>query len=274
MPEPISIEANGLRFAAYDEGDGPLVVLLHGFPDTADTWAHLRPALVDNGYRVVAPYMRGYAPTEIPDKAPTVQTLAEDVVGLIEACGHDEATVVGHDWGAIAAYGATALAPDRIERLCAVAIPHPASIRPSPGLLWTARHFLALNLPGAGRRIRKNEFAYIEKLYRRWSPTWDFDDTVLDPVQTSLGESGSAEAAASYYRVARRRPEKLVGRSIDVPTLAIWGTDDPFLDDEDLERARRFFTDDYQTASCAGGHFVHRESPDEFNDRLLSWLET
>src|SRR5580658_10060075 len=109
---PSFVEANGVRFAYFEEGKGPLVLLLHGFPDTPHTWDAVRPAVAAAGYRAVTPFLRGYAPTSVPaDGAYDAETLGRDVVALIDALGERRAVVVGHDWGAAAAYSAATLAP-------------------------------------------------------------------------------------------------------------------------------------------------------------------
>src|SRR6266581_2666114 len=99
------ILANGVRFALLSEGAGPLSLLLHGFPDTAHTWDAVRPALAGAGFRAVSPFMRGYSPTSIPDNGEyDLETLGRDVLSLIEALGEKHAIVIGHDWGAAAAF--------------------------------------------------------------------------------------------------------------------------------------------------------------------------
>ena len=137
------VDANGLNFAYLEEGSGPLVLMLHGFPDTAHTWDDLRPRIAANGYRAVSPFMRGYHPTGIPDRDADQETLARDPLALIEALGARDAIIIGHDWGASAAYGAAALGPDRVKKLFAIGIPHPAALKPSPKKLWGVRHFAA-----------------------------------------------------------------------------------------------------------------------------------
>jgi pimeloyl-ACP methyl ester carboxylesterase len=266
------VEANDLRFALFDQGSGPLVLLLHGFPDTARTWDRVRPALVDAGYRVVAPFMRGYAPTERPDRAPTAETLGRDALALIEACGESRARVVGHDWGAVAAYAAAMLAPERVERLLTAAVPHPGAVKPSPRLLWHVRHFINLNLPGAARRLRRDDFAYVETLFRRWSPHWDCSQADVDAVRESLSQPGSAEAAVSYYRMLLR-PSRLFRRKIEVPTRVISGVDDTAVRPASFESAERFFEDTYEVITLPGGHFVHRERPEAFIEAVLEWLD-
>src|ERR1700761_8506930 len=110
------VDANGLKFAYLEEGTGPLVLLLHGFPDTAHTWDDLRPRIAAKGYRAVSPFMRGYHPTEVPDRDPNQETLARDPLALIDALGATEAIVIGHDWGASAAYGSAALGPEQEKK--------------------------------------------------------------------------------------------------------------------------------------------------------------
>ena len=109
-----TIAANGVTFAYLTEGKGPLVLLLHGFPDTAHSWDRVIPALAAAGYRVVAPFMRGYHPTQIPaDGQYDTDTLGRDALALISALGEEKAIVVGHDWGASAAYSAATLGPEQ-----------------------------------------------------------------------------------------------------------------------------------------------------------------
>src|ERR1700751_4840363 len=102
------VEANGLKFAYIEEGSGPLVLLLHGFPDTAHTWDDLRPRLADKGYRAVRTFIRGYHHSAVPDRDPDQETLALDPLAMIEALGARDAIVIAHDWGAAAGYGAAA----------------------------------------------------------------------------------------------------------------------------------------------------------------------
>ncbi len=203
------VQANGLRFAYLEEGRGPLVLLLHGFPDTPHTWDAVRPAIAAAGFRAVTPFMRGYAPTEIPaEEAFDADTLGADAIALIEALGEEKAFLVGHDWGASAAYSAAGLAPEKLRMVITMAIPHPASIIPMPKLVWGARHFFVLSRRGAAARIRETKFAYIDRLVRRWSPAWDVPPGETAAVKAALREPGSLEAALGYYRAAPVAPAR------------------------------------------------------------------
>src|ERR1700751_2711648 len=157
MADPIRyVDANGLKFAYLEDGSGPLVLLLHGFPDTAHTWDDLRPRIAARGYPAVSPFMRGYHPTAVPDRDTDQETLARDPLALIEALGAREAIVIGHDFGASAAYGAAGRGPGRVKKLFTIAIPPPAALKPSAKKLWRVRHFVVYKLPGAPERFARN----------------------------------------------------------------------------------------------------------------------
>ena len=147
-----TINANGLTFAYLEEGHGPLVLMLHGFPDTAHTWSHQMASLAAAGYRVIAPFLRGYPPTDIPhngyyDKA----TLVRDVAALIGALSEGEPVyLVSQDWGAITAYGVVAAYPELVRRAVVMAVPHPAEVNKSlllPKHVQRSFHWWFFQLP-------------------------------------------------------------------------------------------------------------------------------
>ncbi len=266
------VEANGLRFAYLEEGSGPLVLLLHGFPDTAHTWDELRPRIAAKGYRAVSPFLRGYAPSGIPDRDPDQETLARDPLALIEALGAGEAIIVGHDFGASAAYGAAALAPDRVKKVFALAIPHPAALKPTPRKIWGVRHFALYKLPGAAARFARDDFAALPAIYRRWSPTWNPDPTEFDAVRAAFSDPASLNAAFGYYRKLSPIPSASLRARITVPAVVFAGLDDPVAEPSDFRGAARMFENEYIVEEVPGGHFMHREHPDVFAERLLSHL--
>ena len=169
------ISANGLKFAYLEQGNGPLVILLHGFPDTAYTWSHQMQPLVDAGYRVVAPFMRGYAPTEIPqnsyyDKA----TLVNDVAGLIGSLGSGKPVhLVGQDWGAITTYAVLAAYPELVRRSVVMAVPHPAEVSKSlllPRHVQRSFHWWFFQLPHLPEKaLAENDFDFIDYLWDYWT---------------------------------------------------------------------------------------------------------
>ena len=266
------VDANGLKFAYLEEGTGPLVLMLHGFPDTAHTWDDLRSRIAAKGYRAVSPYMRGYHPTAIPDRDADQETLARDALALVDALGASEAIVIGHDWGASAAYGAAALGPERVKKLFVLAIPHPATLKPTLKKLWGVRHFAVYKLPGAPERFARNDFAALPEICRRWSPSWRPDPNEFDPVRASFSNRASLNAAFGYYRKLSPIPSASLKARITVPTVVFAGLDDPVAEPADYRGAARMFAGEYIVEEVDGGHFMHREHPDAFAERLLAHL--
>jgi pimeloyl-ACP methyl ester carboxylesterase len=268
--EPKHVDANGTRFAYLEEGTGPLVLMIHGFPDTPQTWDVARPAVAAAGLRVVTPFQRGYAPSAIPaDGKYDGETLGRDVLALIEALGAKTAILVGHDWGAGAVYSAATIDPTRVTKLIAIGVPHPASIRPSLRLLWHVRHFFTLPRKGAAAKVRANDFAHVDELVQRWSPKWNVPRDETRAVKRAFSEPGSLEAALAYYRDNKlgRRPSSQRAK-IAVPTIAFGGTDD-ILPIEAYDRAASWFPNGYEVVRMPGGHFMHREYPEVFVRELL-----
>nr|HEX4312887.1 alpha/beta fold hydrolase [Kofleriaceae bacterium] len=271
------IDANGLRFAYLAEGaaDAPLVLMLHGFPDTAYTWDRVLPAVAAAGYRAVAPFTRGYHPTAIPaDGAYDSDTLGRDALALIDALSPGKpAVLVGHDWGASAAYSAAAQGPSKLRLLITMAIPHPARIRFTPRLAWTLRHFVTLRGRNAAAKLARDDFALVDTLVRRWSPAWpDMPASETAHVKESLRHAGSAEAACGYYRAqSLRGVTGALRQKIAVPSVAFAGEHDN-IEPRAYEKARHQFTASYEVVQVPGGHFMHREQPEHFVTELVRVL--
>jgi pimeloyl-ACP methyl ester carboxylesterase len=269
---PQMIEANDLRFGYHLLGDGPLLLLLHGFPDTARAWDPVMAPLAAAGYTVVAPYLRGYAPSEIPPADTTVEDLGHDVIALIDAFDAKTAVVVGHDWGGAAAYAAAALAPERIGRLVAVALPHPAGFKPKLTDYWPARHFITFKSGSAPAKFVANDFHGLRAIYKRWSPEWEMtEDDLLDSIRC-LSNRDSLQAVFGYYRAAERKPSPLMRRKIDLPTVAFAGHSDGVVPLRAYREAATRFTGEYRVVELPGGHFPHREDPELFTSKLLEEL--
>jgi pimeloyl-ACP methyl ester carboxylesterase len=269
------VDANGIRFAYLTQGSGPLVLLLHGFPDTAHSWDAVMPAVAAAGFRAVAPFMRGYHPTAIPaDGRYDGETLGKDVLALIEALGEAQAIVVGHDWGALAAYNAASLGAERVRLLVTIGVPHPRSMfPPTPMTLWTVRHFFPLRSKNAGKTIRANDFAYVDQLWRRWSPAWkNVPATETAPVKEAFAQPGSAEAAAGYYAALSPRMPAALKKNITVPTVVFAGLHDN-VSPKAYDKAKRCFDGPYEVVRVPGGHFMHREAPTEFIAELIRVLK-
>ncbi len=266
------VSANGLRFGYLAWGEGPLVLALHGFPDTPQSWDIIGPSIAAKGYRVVAPFLRGYAPSEATSRDTTTRDLGEDTVALITALGAERAHLVGHDWGAEAVYAAAGLAPDRVITLTAVGIPHRAAVVPTPKLGWALRHFATLRLPGAEERFERDDFAQLERLIRRWSPTWKFTAAELAPIKDCFRRPGTVHDALGYYRAASVLLPPFMRPRIAVPTLNFAGAEDPGVSPAVYEATRKHYSGAFEVTVIPGGHFCHREAPDLLIAKLLAHL--
>ncbi len=270
-----SVRANGVDFAYLEQGTGPLVVLLHGFPDTAHTWEPTMAALAAAGYRAVAPFMRGYFPTTIPAGGNyDSDTLGRDALALIDALG-GPAILVGHDWGASAAYSAAGLGPEKLRLLVTLAIPHPQSLKLTPKLMWSLRHFAALRSNSAPARIRATDYAYVDELWRRWSPAWkQIPASETAEAKACFAHPGVLEAACGYYRALSPRLPPGQKVKITVPAVAFAGEDDGLIVPRMYEKARHNFTKSYEVVQVPGGHFMHREHPEVFIPELVKVLKS
>ena len=197
-----SVQANGINFHYLEMGEGPLALCLHGFPDHAYSFRHLLPDLAEAGFRAVAPFMRGYAPTEAPqDGNYRAVQLARDAVALVDALGDGQAYLIGNDWGAGAVIGASVLAPEKVRKLVII-----ASGRVDEELAmdyWYLRgtwHFYFFQMPFAERAVAHNDYAYVEQWWRDASPEWDIPDYALESIRETFRKPGVVEAALGYYR--------------------------------------------------------------------------
>jgi pimeloyl-ACP methyl ester carboxylesterase len=266
--------ANGQTFRYLDSGEGPLVVLLHGFPDFPDSWDSTRARLNAEGYRTVVPYLRGFHPVTFSDRGFSSSEQADDVALLLDALGEPSAVVIGHDFGASMAYGAATKYPDRVTKIVAIGIPHPLAIKPKPWEVMAGRHFLYFKFPWARMTAQAFDLRLVDRLYRRWAPNWNGphrEASVAEAVQ-ALRDKRVLRGALSYYK-ALSPFDRFLRPKIDVPALVVGGSDDPavFL--------RAFHaTPSRFTASCdvrlldGAGHWPHRENEAAFLEALLEFL--
>jgi pimeloyl-ACP methyl ester carboxylesterase len=282
MPQG-TVTANGIEFAYIEAGDGPLVLLLHGFPDDARTYEHQMEALAGAGYRAVAPFMRGYPPTQpAPDGRYDSEALAADVAGLVEALGDGPAYVVGNDWGGIATHAASALHPEAVRRAVVINIGHPATFLATlthPHQVHHIFHFWFFQLGEiATAAVRVNDLAFVDYLWDYWSGPGHEDREHVERVKReTLAPEGALEAALSYYPslidLPTARPDaaaRMQGQ-IGVPTLTIFGDHDPPRELSEGEHVH--FSGDHRLELVEGaGHFVHRERPDAVNRLILEWF--
>ena len=285
-----SVQAGEIEFAYVRAGgDGPLALCLHGFPDTPHTWRHLLPRLAERGYRAVAPFSRGYAPTGVPsDGVYQTGALAADANALHDALGGDgDAVIIGHDWGAVAAYGAAAHEPHRWARVVGLAVPPAGAVAAafvsSVDQLQRSWYMFFFQHPLSNLIVPANDFAFVERLWSQWSPGFDAS-TDLPHVRQSLADPANLQAALGYYRAALgngpidARFEQAQAATSHVPpqpTLYLHGRDDGAIGVEVAEAAAVMTADDEHVTievldGC--GHFLHLERPDAVNERVLAFL--
>jgi pimeloyl-ACP methyl ester carboxylesterase len=277
------VEVGGIEFAYLEAGEGPLVLLLHGFPDDAWTYEHQFEALAANGYRAVAPFMRGYPPTgPAPDGRYDSEALAADVAGLVRALGAGPALGVGNDGGGIATHATSALHPDAIRRAVVINVGHPATFLTTllhPHLVHHVFHFWLFQLGDfAAGAARANNLALVDYLWDYWSaPGHEYREHLDRLKRETLAPEGALEAGLSYYPALLNMPTKQpeaaarMQGTISVPTLTIFGDQDPPRELSAGEHAH--FDAEHRLEIVEGaGHFVHRERPDEVNRLMLDWL--
>jgi pimeloyl-ACP methyl ester carboxylesterase len=262
----------GQTFLFSDTGDGPVVVLIHGFPDTPFGFQETARVLNDAGYRTIVAYLRGYHPdTIVAGRSYGGNEIGEDAIRLLDALGVERAVLVGHDWGASVVYRAAELAPERVRAICPVAIPHLRLLERTPALIWGGRHFITLRLPTGAWLARRSDFAYLDVLMRRWAPNWsgaERERTLAD-VKRAFADPRVLDGALSYYRDVS--PGAGLGH-IPVPGLVVGGTTD-IVGEESFRRTPEFFDEPCEVLIAPGaGHWPHREAPDLFHEHLLAFL--
>jgi pimeloyl-ACP methyl ester carboxylesterase len=271
-----TIDGETQRYVVSREGEGPDVVLLHGFPDTPFSWSEIAAALVASGRRVTVPWLRGYHPdTIVPGRRCDAETLGRDAVGLLDAIGAPRAVLVGHDWGALLTYVAATLAPERVHAIVTCGIPHPSVLRRTPAAVWPVRHFFALKMPWAASSCRRNDFAYFDRLYRRWSPRWTGPerDETLRLAREALSSPATLDGAIAYYRdLSLSGLPRSLSRLPPLPGLIV-GSDHSLGEAELFTRTAALLPPPSRALIVPGaGHWPHRENAAVFIPELLGFL--
>jgi epoxide hydrolase 4 len=277
------VSTNGvvLNVAVAGPTSGPLVILLHGFPEFWYTWRKQIPFLSERGYWVWAPDQRGYNKSEKPVGLAHygIDVLADDVIGLIDAAGRGQAILVAHDWGAAVAWRVAQQFPERVAQLMVLNGPHPGAmrglLRSSPRQLLMSWYMFYFQLPGVERALLARGAARLVRGLRRSSRPATFDDEHIAVYRRAWEEPGAMRAMLDWYRAAfrvRARPAR--NRRVAPPTLVVWGARDAFVGVEAAKRSVARCEQGRLVVIEEGTHWVHIEDSERVNAMMLSFLET
>lgn len=282
-----TVQAGGVEVPVLEAGSGPLVVCLHGFPDHAASWTEILERLAREGYWAVAPAQRGYWPGgAAPDGSYRITATGQDVLTLIEALGREQADLIGHDFGAAAAYAATCLDARRVRKLVTMAGPHGRQTMTA----WVSDgdqqrrswYMFFFQTALAEAAIELDDFAFIDRLWREWSPGYELPDAERAALKETLGAPGVLTEILGYYRQlftpppadeAARALEARAFGAITVPSLYLHGADDNCFSVTVSDGMDDLFTNGFERVVIPGaGHFPHLEQPKTVADHILDFL--
>lgn len=292
------VHANGIRLHVAETGEGPLVLMLHGFGEFWWAWRHQLTALSDAGFRAVAVDLRGYGDSDKPPRGYDAWTLAGDVGGLVKALGERKAHIVGHGWGGLLAWTVAAMHSRHVHSITAVSAPHPLALRRQ--IRRTALRRKPNNQARAigtlfrgqipiypERWLTRDDAITVEHLMRqwaghRWASSPDFSTTVAR-YRYAMRIQGVAHSALEYYRWAVRSQVRSEGRKFGealdkptpVPTLRLHGGSDPLMLLATAKASNRWLDRDAPLQVLDNvGHYPHEEAPETINHLLTTWLKS
>jgi pimeloyl-ACP methyl ester carboxylesterase len=283
------VAAGGIRFhvAACGPQDGPLVLLLHGFPTFWWSWRAQLVALGAAGYRAVAPDLRGYGATDKPPRGYDAYTLSDDVAGLVRALGASRATVVGHDWGGVVGWAVATLHPDVVQRLVVVGASHPlrfsAALASDPRQLRASSGLLTAQVPRVPEALLvRDDAARVGALLHRWGGPGFPAPATEARYRAAMQVPGAAHCALEYSRWALRsltrpsgwRYRSLLAGGVRAPVLQLHGAADRCELPSTVLGSERYAHGGHRLELLDGlGHYPHEERPDEVTDALVGFLD-
>lgn len=275
---------NSVRLHYVEAGSGPLVILLHGFPEFWYSWRYQIPALAAAGYRVVAPDMRGYNTSEKPPgvRSYLIDTLADDVAALVRHLGESTAIVVGHDWGGAVAWYVPMRHPALVEKLIVLNAPHPGAFARelrTPGQMRKSWYILFFQLPWLPEALfRARGYAILDRVMRSDPVRPDaFADADIRRYKRALSRPGALSGAINYYRaLLRRNPREAMQEPspIRCPTLLIWGEQDRYLGVPLTEGLERWVPSIRVERIAEASHWVQIDAPERVNELTLEFLQS
>jgi pimeloyl-ACP methyl ester carboxylesterase len=266
------VDVDGVGIEYEVAGEGQPVVLLHGFPDSGRLWRHQVPALSKAGFQVIVPDLRGYGRSDKPAEAEAyaMRLLVGDVLAVLSDAGAERAHVVGHDWGAAISWALAAMAGERVDRLVALSVGHPATFR-ARGYEQHQKswYMLLFQFPGIAEEwLSGNDWAH----FRRWAGHPDAEQVIRE-----LESNGSLTPGLNYYR-ANVPPESYIRPApelppIQAPTMGVWSTGDIALTEAQMVSSGASVAGPWRYERLDGpGHWMQLEAPDELNRLLVDFL--
>jgi pimeloyl-ACP methyl ester carboxylesterase len=285
------VSANGVRLHAAEAGEGPLVLLLHGFPQFWWAWRAQLVGLAAAGLRVVAPDLRGYGASDKPPRGYDLPTAAADAAAVVRALGEQDAVVVGSDWGGLVGWTMAALHPRTVRKLVVLGSAHPRRLRAGmadPRQRRASAYALRFQVPRLPeRRLTRADDDPVAELMRRWAGTaWvqttDFAEAV-ERYRSASRIPQAAYGAMEYFRWVGRsqlRPDGLrfarrMAAPVTAPTLQLHGAADPCVLPATARGSDRYVAGAYEWRELPGiGHFPHEEAPAEVTAAIAGWAAT
>jgi pimeloyl-ACP methyl ester carboxylesterase len=267
--ESTMLDVNGLRMHVVSAGQGPPVLLLHGFPDTSVVWRKQIGVLAEAGFRVIAPDLRGYGSTDAPPTvaAYTLEHLCADVLGLLDKLGIDKARVVGHDWGALIGWRLCMYAPHRVECFVALSVGHPHAIASAGLAQWLRLYYVLLfRVPWlAERTLRAGNWLVLRKMTR--------DRTQIGYWRRGLRPAGRLTAALNYYRANIGLGRARAWPAVSVPVMGVWSDGDPALGEQQMRGSARYALAGFRYERVEGAdHWLQLTAPARVNELLIDFL--
>ena len=265
------VDSDGVGIEYEVTGEGPPVVLLHGFPDSGRLWRHQVPALAEAGFQVIVPDLRGYGRSDKPEdiEAYSLMRLAGDVMAILADQQIPRANVVGHDWGAALAWALASLVPGQVDHLVTLSVGHPATFRRTPRQREKSWYMLLFQFPGIAERwLTEDNWSN----FRTWARHPDADQVISE-----LEAAGSLTPGLNWYR-ANVPPESWVGPPLQLPpvqapTMGVWSTGDPALTEAQMTDSAENVAGPWRYERLDGpGHWMQLDAPDQVNALLTDFL--
>jgi pimeloyl-ACP methyl ester carboxylesterase len=268
------IQGDGVELAVVDEGSGPPVLLIHGFPDSSHLWRHQIRALVGAGFRAIAPDLRGYGNSDRPAEVEAygVGKSVADMVAVLDALEVERAHVVAHDWGAAVGWALAGFVGERVDRFAVLSVGHPNALR-QPSIEQRERSWypLLFQFEGTAEELLRHDDW---RLFREWTR----GDGDLDRHLADLACPGALTAALNWYRASWRPDAELRDRtpfpSVAADTLGIWSSGDNYLLEDQMVASAEYVVGEWRYERIEGAsHWMQVDAPDRLNELILEWLQ-